>query len=86
MADIEPILALIDSKQPEARARLCELLRIPSISAQPDHAGDCVAAAAWVRVQLAGLKFDATVRPTAGHPVVVGHHPGPGGDVPHLLF
>ncbi len=40
----------------------------------------------WVRGQLAGLGFSASVRPTAGHPVVLGHHPGPGGDAPHLLF
>jgi acetylornithine deacetylase/succinyl-diaminopimelate desuccinylase-like protein len=86
MTDIASILDFIDSHQPEARARLSDLLRIPSISAQPAHARDCVAAAEWVRAQLAGLGFDASVRPTAGHPVVVGSHPGPGGDAPHLLF
>ena len=26
------------------------------------------------------------MRETAGHPVVLAHHPGPGGDAPHLLF
>ena len=86
MADIDRILDHIDNHQTEARARLCDLLRIPSISAQPDHAADCAKAAEWVRGQLAGLGFATSVRPTAGHPVVLGHHPGPGGDVPHLLF
>jgi len=36
--------------------------------------------------ELAALGFSASVRETAGHPVVLAHHPGPGGDAPHLLF
>ena len=32
------------------------------------------------------MGFTAGLRPTAGHPVVVGHHPGPGPGAPHLLF
>jgi acetylornithine deacetylase/succinyl-diaminopimelate desuccinylase-like protein len=83
---LEKILAHIDAEAPAARDRLIEWLRIPSISAQPAHAADCLAAADWVCGQLAGMGFEAAVRPTAGHPVVVAHHPGPGGDAPHLLF
>ncbi|MCB4823863.1 dipeptidase [Roseicella aerolata] len=80
------ILAHLDETAPAARDRLIDWLRIPSISAQPAHAGDCGRAADWVREQLQGMGFTASVRPTAGHPVVVGHHPGPGGNAPHLLF
>ena len=70
-----------------SRDRLFELLRIPSISAQPAHAGDCVRAAEWWQAQLTGLGFSASVRPTKGHPVVVGHYPGPAGyKGPHVLF
>jgi len=86
MPDLQPILDHVDRQQDAAQARLLDWLRIPSISAQPDHRADCAAAADWVRAQLAGLGFDAAVRPTAGHPVVIGHHPGPGDGAPHLLF
>src|SRR3712207_1862405 len=81
------ILARIDAQAQAARTRLCDWLRIPSVSAQPAHAADCRRAAEWVRDQLAGMGFTAGLRPTAGHPVVVGHHPGPGTPgAPHLLF
>ena len=70
-----------------SRGRLFDLLRIPSISAQPDHRQDCQRAAGWVRDQLAGLGFQAEVRPTTGHPVVVAHHAAPAGyHGPHILF
>ncbi|WP_137176633.1 dipeptidase [Roseomonas sp. AR75] len=80
------VLAALDGDRDAAVARLVEWLRIPSVSAQPVHATDCVRAAEWVRDQLAGVGFTAAVRPTDRHPVVVAHHPGPGKDAPHLLF
>lgn len=83
---LDAILAHIDADLDAARGRLFDLLRIPSISAQPAHAGDCRAAAEWLRDQLGGIGFQAAVKETAGHPAVVAHHPGPGGDAPHVLF
>lgn len=83
---LDAILARLDAGQAAAEARLLDWLRIPSISAQPAHAGDCLRAAEWVRADLAGMGFTAEIRPTAGHPVVVAHHPGPGPNAPHLLF
>ena len=86
MTDLGKLLAHIDADHEAARGRLVEWLRIPSVSAQPAHAADCVRAAEWVRDQLAGLGFTASLRQTPKHPVVVAHHPGPGGDAPHLLY
>jgi acetylornithine deacetylase/succinyl-diaminopimelate desuccinylase-like protein len=84
---LDAVLSQADAALPQSRERLFDLLRIPSISAQPDHAGDCAAAAAWVSGQLTGLGFATKVHPTPGHPVVVGHHPGPAGYTgPHVLF
>ena len=86
------VLHYVDAGLDRSRARLFELLRIPSVSTQPEHRDDCVRAAEWVRDQLTGLGFDASVRATAGHPVVVAHHSGPaaGGPAgytgPHVLF
>ena len=69
-----------------AHARLMEFLRIPSVSAQADHAADCRAAAAWAMAQLEATGFRVRLCETAGHPVVLAEHPGPGGNAPHLLY
>ena len=73
---VAAVLRHVDASLETSRGRLFDLLRIPSISAQPAHTADCARAAEWVRDQLAGLGFAAEVRPTAGHPVVVAHHRG----------
>ncbi|WP_428490342.1 dipeptidase [Rhodopila sp.] len=81
------VLDHVDASLPASRANLFDLLRIKSISAQPAHAADCVQAADWWRRQLAGLGFEASVQPTAGHPVVVAHIAGaPDYNGPHILF
>ena len=82
----EPVLAHIEAELGAARDRWFDFLRIPSVSAQPGHAADCLTAAQWVRDQLVGMGFTAGLRATAGHPVVLGHHPGPGPGAPHLMF
>ena len=82
----EAVLAHIEAHLDAAQARWFEFLRIPSVSAQPSHVPDCRAAAAWVRDQLTSMGFTAALHTTAGQPVVLGHHPGPGGSAPHLMF
>jgi len=84
--DTNAVLDRVEANLDAARERWFSLLRIPSISAQPAHAADCRTAAEWLRDQLAGMGFEAGVRATAGHPVVVAHHPGPGPGAPHLLY
>jgi acetylornithine deacetylase/succinyl-diaminopimelate desuccinylase-like protein len=84
---VAAVLRHVDATLDQSRDNLFDLLRIPSISAQPEHKADCERAAAWFHDQLTGLGFTASVRPTAGHPVVVAHHPGPAGYTgPHILF
>lgn len=77
------VLNAIDDDLPAALDRLCELLRIPSISTDPAYRTACATAADWLVADLKGLGFDAASRPTPGHPMVVAHG-GEGG--PHLLF
>ena len=62
------------------RDELFEFLRIPSVSARSEHAGDMRAAAGWLQDRLARLGFDAAVHDTAGHPIVLGEwrKAGPG--------
>ncbi|WJY20690.1 M20/M25/M40 family metallo-hydrolase [Fontisubflavum oceani] len=80
---LDAVLARIDSDLDQATERLMELLRIPSISTDPAFDADCQAAAEWLVTELTGLGFDASVRPTPGHPMVLAHG---GGDGPHVLF
>ncbi len=83
--DISAVLDHVEANLDAARERWFSLLRIPSISAQPAHAGDCHTAAEWLRDQLAGIGFEASIRSTAGLPVVLATHQGPA-SAPHLLF
>ncbi|MDO5613844.1 MAG: dipeptidase [Paracoccus sp. (in: a-proteobacteria)] len=77
-ANLTAMLDALDRGQDAALHRLTELLRIPSISTDPAHKGDVRAAAEWLRVELARLGFDASLRDTPGHPMVVAHS-RPGG-------
>jgi acetylornithine deacetylase/succinyl-diaminopimelate desuccinylase-like protein len=54
---------------------LCELLRIPSVSADSRHNADTARASQWIAHQFQSLDFQTTVHPTAGHPIVVAHSP-----------
>lgn len=87
-APIIPVLAQIDSALPSALDRLLDLLRIPSISTDPAYADDCTRAAEWLVKDLVSLGFDASVRTTSGHPMVLatGGEGGGGEGGPHLLF
>ena len=80
---LDAVLARIDDTLPEALDRLMSLVRIPSISTDPAFKSDCAVAADWLVAELNGLGFDASSRPTPGHPMVVAHSPGDGR---HLLF
>ncbi len=86
MTTTDQVLAQADAGFNAAMARWLDWLRIPSISAQPDHAADCVKAAKFAAADLESMGFLVTIRATQGHPVVVAHHPGPGGNAPHLLY
>jgi acetylornithine deacetylase/succinyl-diaminopimelate desuccinylase-like protein len=80
---LDDVLAHIDANLQASLDRLFALLRIDSISTDPAYAASCRKAADWLVKDLAGLGFAASSRPTPGHPIVVGHHPGNG---PHALF
>jgi acetylornithine deacetylase/succinyl-diaminopimelate desuccinylase-like protein len=85
-AQLEQVLAALDAARADTEASLVEWLRIPSISAQSAHAPDCRSAATWLGEQLEALGFEVGLRETPTHPVVIATHPGPGGDVPHVLI
>ena len=82
-SDIDAVLARIDADIDASVERLFAFLRIKSVSTDPAYAADCRAAAAHLAAELSGIGFAAEVRPTAGHPVVIGRGEGAG---PRVLF
>src|ERR1019366_7892419 len=79
------VLDRINADLDRSLERLFEFMRIHSIPTDPAYQAQCRAAAEFVAGDLGSLGFDAAVRPTAGHPVVVGK--GGGGSAgPHVLF
>ncbi len=54
---------------------LCELLRIPSVSADSRHKDDVRRAADWVLEQFQSLGFKPELIATAGHPIVFAESP-----------
>ena len=84
---LQPVIDHIEQDFDNAIERLKDLLRIPSISTDPAYNDQTRAAAQWLVDDLKGIGFDASLRDTPGHPMVVAHHDGPAGeDVPHILY
>lgn len=83
MSDLDRVLSRIDADLDLSLERLFAFLRIKSISTDPAYAADCRAAAEHLAADLRGIGFAADVRPTAGHPVVMGRGDAAG---PRVLF
>lgn len=83
-AALSDVLARIDADFDKSLERLFALLRIKSISADPAFAEDCRKAAEHLAADIASIGFSTEVRPTAGHPAIVGKSNGAGGA--HVLF
>jgi len=85
MSHLDQTLSTIDTNADAALDRLFNLLRIESVSTDPAYSASCRKAAEWLVAELKSIGFDASVRDTPGHPMVVAHHDGPEGS-PHVLF
>ena len=73
MSDLDKVLATIDADLDAALERLYATLRLKSISTDPAYAAETRACAEWHAADLREIGFDASVRDTKGHPMVVGH-------------
>jgi acetylornithine deacetylase/succinyl-diaminopimelate desuccinylase-like protein len=78
------VLEKIDADLDNSLERLFAFLRVQSVSTDPAYAEQCRTAAKFIADDLAGLGFDAQVRKTTGHPVVVGKSAN--GSGPRVLF
>jgi acetylornithine deacetylase/succinyl-diaminopimelate desuccinylase-like protein len=72
MDDIDAYLAAHGN---EAEETLCEVLRIPSISADPEHGGDVRGAAEWVARQFREMGLEPELVETTGQPLVSAQSP-----------
>lgn len=84
MSTLDSVLDHIDRQLDASLERLFAFLRIPSISTDPAYKDHCRAAADHFAADLASIGFDVAVRPTQGHPIVVGKAAGGAG--PRALF
>ncbi len=65
---------------------LCQLLRIPSVSADSAHKADVAKAAEWVADQFRGMKLKVELIPTAGNPIVFAESPPVAGAPSVLVY
>ena len=88
MSHLDAVLKRIDSDLDASLDRLFALLRIQSISTDPAFKDSCRAAADFVAADLNSIGFAAEVRPTQGHPIVVGKSESAksGNGKPRVLF
>src|ERR1700728_2644936 len=82
------VLDRIDSDLDASLDRLFALLRIQSISTDAAFAAQCRTAAEHVAADLKSLGLETSVRPTDGHPIVIGKsgNGASGGHGPRVLF
>jgi acetylornithine deacetylase/succinyl-diaminopimelate desuccinylase-like protein len=64
---------------------LSELIRIPSVSADPAHGGDVKLAAEWLAGFIRGAGGSAEVRETSTQPLILGDFPASNGSAPTVL-
>lgn len=77
---IEPVLNYLKQHESRSIEQLCEYVRFPSVSAQPQHKTDLHACAEWVVKHCREAGLEARLCSTAGHPIVIAKTPvtGPG--------
>ena len=76
----------LESHAARFEEELCELLRIPSVSADPKHKADMHRAADWVADRFRQMRFTAEVIPTSGHPLVYAESPAVPGAPTVLVY
>ncbi len=84
MSDLQAVVSRIDADLEASLERLFQTLRMRSISTDPAFAAETRACAEWHAADLSSIGFEAAVRDTPGHPMVVGHDRS--GNGPSALF
>jgi acetylornithine deacetylase/succinyl-diaminopimelate desuccinylase-like protein len=89
---VDRVLGHLESAESDSIDRLCEWLRVPSVSTDPAHREDVRRAAQWAADHLgeSGISAELVetgVKDKPGHPIVMAHVPGDKDyRGPHVLF
>ncbi len=84
--DMARVEAYLEAHRGDFEDQLKALIRIPSVSAQPDHNADTRRAAAWVRDDLARIGLKTELIETKGHPIVYAEWLGAPGKPTLLVY
>src|SRR4030095_9436538 len=82
---MEQVLAYLNDNEARFVEQLCDYVRFPSVSAQPQHKGDLAGCAEWMvnKVREAGLEPELCR--TSGNPIILARTPRQGVRKPHYL-
>src|SRR5580765_8140406 len=72
---MQAVLDYLKKNQSRFVRELCDYVRFPSVSAQPQHKADLHACAEWVVNHAREIGLDARLCPTEGHPIVIAKTP-----------
>ncbi len=72
---MQAVIDYLNQNESRFLAELCDYLRFPSVSAQPQHAGDLTACAGWLVDHCRQIGLSAKLCPTPGHPIVLAKTP-----------
>jgi acetylornithine deacetylase/succinyl-diaminopimelate desuccinylase-like protein len=82
---MQAVLNYLDKHQAKFVERLCEYVRFPSVSAQPQHKKDLAACAEWMVKECRDAGLETELCPTSGNPIIVARTPRRNGRKPHFL-
>ena len=86
---MQAVIDYLGENQSRFVEELCEYVRFPSVSAQPQHRKDMQACADWVVEHSKKLGLESRLCPTEGHPIIVSKTPrtnSQAGRRPHFLI
>jgi len=68
---MQEVLNYLEQNQDRFIRELCDYVRFPSVSAQPQHKNDLAACASWIHRHCEALGLQARLCPTKGNPIVL---------------
>ncbi|HHY86132.1 MAG TPA: dipeptidase [Verrucomicrobia bacterium] len=86
---MQAVFDYLKANQDRFLDELCQYVRFPSVSAQPQHRADMIACAEWVVARCWDAGLTAELRATEGNPIVLARTPrpsNPGKKRPHFLI